>query len=330
MKAQMATISDVAKLAGVSTYTVSVVLSRRARVSPELTKRVLDAVQQLDYTVNDLARSLHTGSTRMVGMLIPDIASPFYAKVVRGAEDVLREAGYALILGNTYSKAEEQSRYLALFRSKQVDGLLLFVAPEGAGEARALVEARKPVVFVGRVPQGLDCDSVSADNALGTLLAIRHLLGKGHRRIGLITGEPVLSTSMDRVKGWRKAMREAGLKPEGQYIGEGDWTAESGYARTLELLGLDKPPTAIFASNFLMMTGVLRALKERKLRSPEDLEVMSSDDSDWLDVFVPRISTVAQPSYDMGSRSATLLLKRVNSPRRRFERIVLNPDLILR
>ncbi len=326
----MPTIYDVARRAGVSTYTVSSVLNRSAYVSPELTTRVQRAVRELDYTINDLARSLQTRKSRTVGMLIPDIASPFYPKVVRGAEDVLREAGYSLILGNSYDRAEEQSRYLTVFRSKQVDGMLLFIAPGNGAEARALVRAKKPVVFVGRVPAGFAADSVAADNVEGARSAVAHLIAKGHRRIGLITGQPELSTSADRVTGWRRALRKAGLAAPRELAGAGDWTAESGHRVALGFLDLADPPTAVFAANFLMMTGVLRALRERGLRVPEDVEVMSSDDSEWLDVFSPPVSTVAQPSYEMGTHAAGLLLKRIKSPGRRFEQVLLAPELRIR
>jgi len=326
----MSTIYDVAKRARVSTYTVSSVLNRSASVSPELTKRVQDAVRELDYTINDLARSLQTRKTRTVGMLIPDIASPFYAKVVRGVEEVLKAAGYSLILGNTYNDREEQVRYLGVFRSKQVDGLLLFVAPGDDSEVRALVEAKKAVVFVGRTPIDLNADSVSADNALGTQMAVAHLAGKGHRRIALVNGQAGLSSSAERVNGWKRALKKAGAAAPKEYVYHGDWTAASGCAGTITFLELPARPTAIFTANFLMMTGVLKALQERRLRCPQEVEVMSSDDSEWLDVFEPRISTVAQPSYEMGTESAKLLLDRIKEPNRRFEQIVLRPQLMLR
>src|SRR5436190_1596241 len=247
----MATIYDVAKRARVSTYTVSSVLNRTAYVSPELTTRVQEAVRALDYTINEIARGLQTRKTKTVGMLIPDIANPFYAKVVRGVENVLKEANYSLILGSTYNQKEEQSRYLAVFRAKQVDGL-------------------------------------------------------------------------------KRALKNRGLAAPKELLAHGDWTADAGYSATVRFLDLPEPPTAIFAVNFLMMTGMLRALHERGVRCPQEVEVISSDDSEWLDVFAPRISTVAQPSYEMGEKSAQLLLKRMRAPRRRFEQIVLEPELVIR
>jgi LacI family transcriptional regulator len=326
----MPTIYDVARRAGVSTYTVSSVLNHTAYVSPELTRRVQEAVRELDYTVNDLARSLQTRKTKTVGMLIPDIANPFYANVVRGVEDVLKASGYSLVLGATYNQHKEQSRYLAVFRSKQVDGLLLFISPGEDSEVRALVKAKKPVVFVGRTPIDLKADSVSADNVRGTQLAVAHLISKGHQRIALVNGQEGLSTSLDRVAGWRKALKKAGRPAAAELMVHGDWTAASGYAAALQLLEAPEPPTAMFAANLLMMTGVLKALREKNVRCPEDVEVMSSDDYEWLDVFQPRISTVAQPSYAMGTQSAELALKRIKAPNRRFEQIVLAPELVIR
>jgi LacI family transcriptional regulator len=327
----MATITDVAKRARVSTYTVSCVLNRSAFVSPELTERVLQAVEELDYTVNGLARGLLTGKTNTAGMFIPDLSNPFYAKVVRGAEDVLREAGYSLLLGNTYDREEEQSRYLSVFRSKQVDGLLVFCAPGGIQDLSAFASKKLPIIFVGRVPRGVECDSVSADNRLGTRLILRHLLGRGHTRIGLITGPPTVSANRHRIEVWKKALTEAGVANTAQYFRSGDMTTEVGYTSARDLLALGaQRPTAIFSASFLLMVGVLKALKEAGLRCPQDVEVTSADDSEWLDVFDPPVSTVIQPSYDMGVKAADLLLRRLASPDGKKERILLQPELRIR
>jgi LacI family transcriptional regulator len=326
----MPTIYDVAKRAGVSTYTVSSVVNQSAYVSPQLTKRVMKAVRDLDYTPNALARGLQTRKSRTIAMLIPDIGSPFYARVVQGVEHRLRKADYSLMLGNTYNKAEEQARYLTIFRSQQVDGLLLFLAAGDESEAERMVKAKKAVVFVGRTPRTFSGDCVSADNIAGTRMAVEHLIQKGHKRIAILTGQASLSTSADRVEGWRKALRKHKLGAPASLIGEGDWCAESAHAITKRLLELQPRPTAVFASNFLMMTGALRALKERGLRCPEDVQVVSSDDSEWLDVFSPPITTVVQPSYAMGEHAADLLLKRMEQPSRKFETVVLPPELHIR
>ena len=326
----MPTIYDVAKRASVSTYTVSSVINRSAYVSPELTKRVQKAVRDLDYTPNALARGLQTRKTRTAAMLIPDIGSPFYSRVVRGVENRLRQADYSLMLGNTYNQPEEQARYLTVFKSQQVDGVLMFLAAGDESEASRMVKAKKAVVFVGRAPRTFQGDTVTADNVQGTRLAIDHLIAAGHERIAIVTGQASLSTSSDRVDGWRKSLRRRKLAAPASLIGEGDWSTESGYEVGKRLLEQSPRPTGIFASNFLMMTGVLRAIKEKGLRCPQDVQVVSSDDSEWLDVFSPAITTVVQPSYAMGEHAADLLLKRMKQPSRKFETIVLSPELHLR
>ena len=330
MTDSVATIYDVAKLARVSTYTVSCVVNQSAYVSPELTARVLEAVKRLDYTPNAVARSLQTRTTKTVGMLIPDIANPFYARVVRGVEDRLSKDGYSLLLGNTYNEAEAQARYLRLFRGRQVDAVLVFMAQGGEEAVQRLVQEKKAVVCVGRVPQKFECDSVSADNITGTRLAVRHLIGKGHKKIGLVAGELGLSAGMDRVEGWKQALRAAKIKPDEGLIEEANWTEASGCDAGHRLMERKMPPTAIFVANFLMMTGVLRALLQLEVAVPERVEVASSDDSEWLDVFSPPITTVAQPSYEMGTHAADLALARLADGKRPYTKVVLEPSLHVR
>jgi LacI family transcriptional regulator len=330
MKNEVATIYDVAKLARVSTYTVSCVVNKSAYVSPELTERVLEAVKQLDYTPNAVARSLQTRTTKTVGMLIPDIANPFYARVVRGVEDRLSKDGYSLLLGNTYNETATQNRYLSLFRGRQVDALLVFMTSGGEDTVERMVNEKRAVVCVGRVPRTFECDTVSADNITGTRLAIEHLISKGHREIGLVAGELGLSAASDRVEGWRRALKKHKIKVDEDLIEAADWTEPGGCDAAHRLLDRKPMPTAIFVANFLMMTGVLRALKERKIAVPKKIEVASSDDSDWLDVFSPAITTVEQPSYEMGENAADLALKRLTDPSRPFTKVVLKPSLRIR
>lgn len=328
----MATIYDVAKRAGVSTYTVSSVINRSAFVSPELTKRVLDAVQELNYTVNEVARSLQTRRTKTVGMLIPDISNPFYAQVVYAVEERLRAQEYALILGSTHDQTEQQAHYLKVFGAKQVDGLLVFPAPGEEDDFAPLVAMKKPLVFVGRRPRQVAVDAVYADNVKGTRLAVEHLLGKGHKRVAIVVGPLGLSANEDRVAGWRAALKKRRLAAPDPFIGAGDWTMPSALAITKRWLELpeDQRPTAIFAANFLMLTGVLKAIRAAGLRCPQDVEVMSSDDYDWLDAFDPPISTVAQPSRQMGDEAASLLLKRIKQPGRKPQSVALDPSLNVR
>lgn len=328
----MPTIYDVAKQAGVSIATVSAVLNRTSFVSPELTKRVKDAVKELDYTINHLARSMQTRKTRTVGMLIPEGAppDPFYAEVTRGAEDAFRKKGYLLILGHTYNRVEEQSRYLADFRSRLVDGVLLFQAPGEDEELTRLLHNKCPIVFVGRIPQGIAADVVATDIAAGTKAGVSYLLSRGHKRIGLLTVEKSMSVSDARLIGWRQALKAAGIAADPVLAVKTDLSAEGGQASARQILSLKARPTALFVDNLVMTIGVLRALQVLHLECPKDVEVMSSDDAEWLDVFRPVISTVVQPSYQLGVRAAEMLLRRIRHPGRPHEKVLLKPTLHIR
>jgi LacI family transcriptional regulator len=328
----MPTIYDVAERAGVSIATVSAVLNRTAYVSPELTQRVKQAVDELDYTINHLAHSLQTRSTRTIGMLIPDVGDPdpFYGQVVRGAEDVFRKKGYLLILGHTYNMVEEQSRYLSAFRSRLVDGVLLFQAPGPDPELDRIIQGKRPIVFVGRIPTGVQADVVATDIVAGTKAGVAHLIARGHTRIGLVTIGKSMSVSESRINGWRQALKAQRLPADEALIAKADLSADSGRVAVLKLLDVQPRLTAIFVDNLVTTTGVLKALQERQLRCPQDIELMSSDDADWLDVFQPSISTVVQPSYEVGAKAAETVLKRIKHPKRPFQTLLLKPALKIR
>jgi len=327
----MATIYDVAKKAEVSTATVSAVLNGTSFVSPERTERVQAAVRELNYTINAVARGLQTRKTNLVGMLVPDIAEPVYSVVVKGVEDGLKQAGCSLLLGSTHNNLDEQSRYLRLLRSKQVDGMLMLLAFGDEKEVSGLVAAGLPLVFIARPPAGFEGDMVIVDNVEAARMAVRHLLQeRGHKRVGLIVGPRSLRVSQDRVEGWRLAHDDAGLEADEALIGDGDYTAPSGEAEMRRFLALEHPPSAVFATGFLMMTGCLSLARERGIAVPDQLELMTWSDSPLLDVFDPPVSTIEQPSYEIGVRAAELLLRRIRDGRAEPETIVLPAELKIR
>jgi DNA-binding LacI/PurR family transcriptional regulator len=328
----MATIYDVAKRAGVSIATVSAVLNKNKFVSDELTNRVQDAAAALDYQINHLARSVQLGSSRTIGMLIPAFATPdpFYAQVVRGAEDVLSRRNYALLLGQTYNDLERQSQYLQAFRARLVDGVLIFQSSGDDPELHKFLRQRKPLVFVGRVPENLDADIAATDIMTGTRMAVEHLVQRGHKRVALLTVASSTSVHRNRVEGWRQALHAHNLPARDEYQCSSALSAAGAREATKKLLNLSPRITAIFADNLLLVTGILQMLRERKITCPGELEVMSSDDAEWLDVFEPSISTVVQPSYELGCTAADLLLKRLRHPKRKFTKILLQPSLKIR
>jgi LacI family transcriptional regulator len=326
----MSTMVEVARRAKVSIATVSGVLSGSRYVSPELRQRVLDAVGELDYTVNQIARSLQSRRTHMAGMLVPDISDPFHASVVHVVEESLRVAGYSLILGSLHDQPEEQSRYIQILKGNQVDGLLLYLVPGHEAEIRRLVEMKKPIVLMGRAPQGFQADVVATDHVAGTRLAIEHLIAKGHARIGILPGPASQTYSADRVTGWRAALTKANLPANPCYIGYGEFSFGGGWSAASALLDLSPPPTALFAGNFHVLIGILRFLRLRKISRPRDIELMVSHDSEVLDAFDPPISSVDQPSHELGIQGAELLLKRIRQPGRPFQKVLLRPKLKIR
>ena len=325
----MATIYDVAKRARVSTATVSAVLNGTAYVSPELTTRVNAAVKELDYTINAIARGLQTRKTNMIGMLVPDIAEPVYSVMLKGVEAGLKSAGYSLLIASTHNEVEEQSRYLRMLRSKQVDGMLVLLAFGDERELAELVAANRALVFIARRPT-FEADCVLVDNVGATREAVSHLLDKGRRRVGLVVGPLSLAVTRDRIEGWRRAHQEHGVAADDALIYEGDYTAESGETAMQAFLGLREPPDAVFATGFLMMTGCLGVLRSEGMEVPDGVELMTWSDSPLLDVFDPPISTVQQPSFEMGVKAAELVLKRIETPDAQPQTITLPAELRIR
>lgn len=328
----MSTIYDVAKRANVSIATVSAVLNKSKFVSKELTDRVNDAAAALDYQINHLARSVQLGSSRTVGMLIPSFETPdpFYAQVVSGVEEVLSSSQYALLLGQTQNELERQSRYLQAFRARLVDGILLFQNAGEDPELRKYIAQRKPLVFVGRIPEHLDADVVATDIVAGTRMAVEHLLKRGHKRIALLTVGSSTSVQACRLTGWRQALHAEGLPAPDEYHRSSAFSEEGARAEARDLLKLSPHVTAIFADNLLLVTGILHVLRENGLSCPDQIEIMSSDDAAWLDVFQPSISTVVQPSYELGHAAAKLLLRRFRHPQAKFRKVLLQPSLKIR
>ena len=326
----MPTLHDVARAAGVSIATVSATINRTANVSPVLQEKVRQAVMELGYNPDAIARSLKTRTTRTLGLIISDISNPFFTAVIRGIEDVANERGYTLMLCNTDERPEKERAYVQLLQSRRVDGVIM--APVGKREdyedlGRTM---RAPVVFIDRrVPA--HADAVVVDNALGAREVVRYLLGLGHRRIGVIAGLPQISTSEERLAGYHQALREAGLTSDPALQKVGYSRLEGGYRAALDLLAMPDHPTAIFATNNLMVIGLMRAVAERGLRCPAAISVVGFDDFDWASVFQPRLTTVAQPTYEMGVKAAQLLFSRLGEAREgERQEIILVPSLIVR
>ena len=297
---------DVARLAGVSTSTVSAVLNESVVVSPKRKERVLAAMSALDYQPDAIARSLKTGRSNAIGVIVPDITNTFYPEVIRGVEVAAQAAGYSVLLcDSNEDRAIEERHFSALF-SRRVDGVILACCIDS--RANELVARRNlPVVFIDRLPPSRAVNSVCTDNVAAGRLAAEHLIGLGHKRIGMLAGHLGLSPHHDRLEGFRKAMQEAHLPILDEYLIAGNVQVEDGVGAGRRLLGLSTPPTAILASNNKLLLGVLQAVEEKNLSIPKDLSVLGFDDYLWNTHFSPGLTAVAQLTGEMGKRSFELL-----------------------
>lgn len=324
------TMRDVAKLAGVSVATVSTVVNGSASVSPENTRRVVEAMAALEYRPDQLARSLKLGKSFVIGAVVPDITNLFYPEVVRGVEEAADGEGYSVILCNSNEDPARESRHLEMLRSRRVDGVLL--APCAAAAAYGSMGAwRVPLVFVDRVPDTPKHCSISTDNAGAACQATRYLIGLGHRRIAAIAGNVQLSPHRDRLEGFRRAMAGAGLPVREDHVRLGTQRIESGYQAARELLTAGNPPTAILSTNNRMLLGVMEALADLNLPCPGRVSVVGFDEYAWTRHHTPTLTVVAQDSFGMGRRAMEMLLRRIRGAGEgEVERIAIPAELRIR
>lgn len=304
----MATIKDVAKLAGVSVSTASMALNGKGPVSEATRRRVTEAAQALHYRPNAIARSLVTRRTRSVGVVLADITDPYFHEIAKGAEAVLSAAGYAMLLADTDRSTAKEQRSIEALCSHQVEGLIL--AGSGMGSAALVDEVRRrgiEVVAIG--PHAADVPSVGVDNgAVGSTIA-RHLIERGRRRIAFVGGPPGLGVSEERRKGFVEALASAGLEPF--RIVSADFTPSGGFRAAGELLMGENPderPDGIVAANDQMAIGILKAVRERGLSVPREIAVAGIGDIPTAVYADPPLTTVALPIRAMGEQAARMLM----------------------
>jgi LacI family transcriptional regulator len=329
-KGKAASIYDVARESAVSVFTVSEVVNKKSHVSKKLRDRVEETIRKLNYRPNLIARSLAKQKTHTIGMIVPDIANPFFPMVVRGAEDAAQKHGYNLLLCNSDDSLEKEERAIELLLSKRVDGILLTKA---AGDFRAplrqmIKEVKVPFVLVMRTYPKLTADAVITDDYQGAYDAVSHLARSGRRRIGLISGPLKVSNAVARWQGFHDSLKAMSLPFEKELIVEGDYRIESGYRAGHALLS--HRPDGIYVANHLMTVGLLKAAEEIGMRCPEDFGLVSFDDYPWLGIFRPRLTTVELPKHQLGSEAAELLIKRISGDRSKPVLRKLQPELRIR
>jgi LacI family transcriptional regulator len=326
----MPTISEVAQKAGVSPTTVSHVINKTRFVSDEKRERVEQAIAEMNYRPNALARSLRNGTTRSLGLILPDSANPFFAEVARSIENAAFGAGYSVILCNSENDLKKETLYLDVLSKKQVDGVIFVMTGEGSNSLKNLVEMQIPTVIMDRDLLGSELDVVLADSHQGGFMATEHLISLGHKRIGCIAGPAIINQSSRRFAGYKQALQDACLRIEPDLIMNGNFHPDSGWELGREMLSLPNTPTAIFACNDLMAIGVLRAATELGLRIPDDLALVGYDDIELSSYTNPPLTTIKQPTADMGLTALKFLLGRITDPQSVRQNAVLPVSLVVR
>ncbi len=326
----MTTIFDVAKRAGVSYGTVSRVINNNPHVKPDTRARIRQAMEELGYVVNKQARGLAGGRTGMIGMLLPDLGTGYSAEITRGIEAELSLANLDLVLYTTHRVANKESDYIANLVRGAVDGLLLLLPRNPTDYIDTLTERNFPFVLIDHQGSGQNCPGVGATNWQGAYNATEYLIELGHQRIGFITGWLDLGCSVDRLDGYRAALRIHHLPEHPELIYEGSFVQNDGYAGTQAFLNLPQPPTAIFASNDVMAFGVMDAVRDCGLRVPDDISVIGFDDIVQASLTRPALTTVKQPLEKMGRVATLMLLDLLNKQEGRPRRIELPTELVRR
>ncbi len=325
-----ATIRDVAARAGVAVGTVSNLITGTRYVRPETAERVRQAMAELGYRPNGVARGLRSNRTRTVGLVVPDNANPFFAEVAWHIEQVSIAMGFGTMICNTGGLAHLEASSMELLLEKRVDGIILVSTCGDLAGPEAAVAAGVPLVLIDREVGALPVDAVLVDNRQGGWLAAQHLLELGHRRVGCVAGPAALSSSVDRLEGFRDGLASAGVAVGDEQVVIGGFRLEDGYREALALLDRDPSMTAVFAANDLMALGVIRAAHDRGRAVPRDLSVVGFDGIGLSAVVVPRLTTVRQPLGEIARQAVETLTRRLADRERDVERLVLPVDLIVR
>jgi LacI family transcriptional regulator len=323
-------IYDVAREARVSVFTVSAVINNKGRVSGTLARRVEAAIRKLNYRPNLLARSLAKQRTHTIGVIVTDIANPFFPAIVRAAEDAAQKSGYTVLLCNSDDKQEKEARYLELLLSRRVDGIILNKTPGKLSpvQQQMLSDTRVPVILLMRTCPGLGADVVQTDDKQGALEAVSHLARLGRKTIALVGGPVDVSNARARKQGYRQALQEANLEYHPELSFDGDYRIDSGYRAGLALL--PRRPDAVLVTNYLMTVGFMKAAEEMGMQCPQDFALVSFDDYPWLGCFRPRLTTIELPKYELGATAVRLLLERMEGKRTRAKTVILQPQLRVR
>ena len=330
------TIKDIARIANVSHTTVSRALNNKSRIKNETKDKILAIASELNYQPNFIARSLVMKKTKTLGLVITNIANPFYTELAQGIEATVRGLGYNIIFCSTHSDLSTEKHYIDMLRSKGVDGIIFSSAHMDDPNILFLAEEAFPIVLVNRrtyhpiVREKVDY--VGIDNILGGFLAVEHLIRLGHQRIGIIGGSSESSVGFERLEGGKRALSTYGLEAMGDYFLEGDFLKGSGYRGGKEFLKMAEPPTAIFATNDYMALGTYQAIVEEGQKVPENIALIGFNDIEFTAIKGVELTTIGQKKYEMGALAVKILVEKIEGGESKpsTKEIFLKPELIIR
>ncbi|GEN88151.1 LacI family DNA-binding transcriptional regulator [Oceanobacillus sp. FSL W8-0428] len=303
----MATIREVAKLAGVSVATVSRVMNKNGYINEKTKEKVEAAIKELDYRPNDVARTLFKGTSKMIALFVPDIMNPFFPELARAVEDTANKSGYTFILCNTDNNREKEMKYLYALLQKTIGGVVMV---SSSIPLETLNKVNVPIVALDR--EIVDMISVTVNNRTGAIEAVRHLQESGCKRIAHISGPEDTTSAVERKKGYLEAVEQENWFSE-DFITSGEYTFEGAYQAVKELIKKHPEIDGIFAANDLMGVGVLKAAEALNLRVPEDLSVIGFDGIELGKITTPALTTMGQPIYEIGQRAAEIIIDRMEN-----------------
>jgi LacI family transcriptional regulator len=327
----MTTVADVAGRAGVSVSTAARVLSGRGYASDDTRRLVLEAAKELGYVPNQVARSLRTRQTRMIGLLIGDVENSFYSVIAKNVEAAAKDAGYHVVLCNSDDDPVIEREYVQLLDGMRVDALIITPTAQNARQLTRLLKGGIVIVQVDRRVEGLAADAILVDNEAGAASAVTHLIEAGHTSIGILTGELDVLTGHGRLLGYERALKERDVPVRDELVRSGSFHRDHAIEHAIDLIRAEPAPTAIFAANNILAEAALMALAHEGLRVPRDVSVVAFDDVPWMSMVDPPVTAVRQPVADMARSAAELALRRLRDGREeRPSSVVFGTELIVR
>jgi LacI family transcriptional regulator len=329
----MATLTQIARQLGVSPSTVSAVVNKRRYVSSDMRVLVEKALEDHNYQPNSIARSLRLRESRTIGLIVPNLADPFFSCLMRGAEDSLSSLGYRLIVADSRDDWKRQADYLASFAARNTDGIILSTCVATNQQIATIpgIVRDVPLVYVDRCPLEAKTICVVVDNVQGAFAATQHLIELGHRRIAVLTGPLNLLNATDRFKGYKRALRTHGIPLDSDLVRADDTTEESGYWHGSDLLQQVNPPTAVLVCSLLATLGVAKAIRELGIACPREVSLIGFDDFAWSSLLCPPLTMVRQPVAELGTAAAKAILRRLRAPGQDMvDKIILPTQLIVR